>query len=136
MEGQFAGGQVAADQQVMPGEAAPSHAHAYQRCPLDPVPAERICLPCLLPSRAAACLQVSLAPSAKVRRELEGATRVNHRELAVCPDAVSAALAADPMVRAALPGKPAGYSAGRPSKAVMSFARGRGVPGPGHHPRP
>ena len=50
----------------------PSHAQAYQRSPFEPIPAERISQPRLLPSRAAACWQVSMTPLATVRRKLEG----------------------------------------------------------------
>ena len=41
VEGQLAGLEVAADQQVMRGEAVASSAQAYQRAPLEPAPAER-----------------------------------------------------------------------------------------------
>ena len=55
------------------GEAVPSQAHAYQRWPLAPVPAERTSQPRRAASSvAAACLQVSRTPRAAVRQKSDG----------------------------------------------------------------
>jgi len=72
-EGQLTGADVPPDEQVVRGEAVPSHAQAYQRSPLEPLPAERIsrrrgCLS----SAATASAQVSTVPLRIVMRKLHG----------------------------------------------------------------
>ena len=76
MEGQLAGGQVTADQQVSgAGRRSRSSAQAYHRWPLEPWPAERTSH-CRLSftSCFTACAQVSFVPPASVTGKLE-ATR-------------------------------------------------------------
>jgi hypothetical protein len=58
VEGQFTGLDVAADQQVMAGDAMAIKAQAYQRSPLEPLPAERI-------SQRRSCFSSALTASAQ-----------------------------------------------------------------------
>jgi hypothetical protein len=67
VKGQLAGDQVAADQQPVPGEAVPSHAHRYQRSPLEPFPADRTSQPVSASRRLAASAQLMRVPLARVR---------------------------------------------------------------------
>jgi hypothetical protein len=58
VEGQLTSLDVAADQQVMAGDAMAIQAQAYQRSPLEPLPAERI-------SQRRSCFSSALTASAQ-----------------------------------------------------------------------
>ena len=81
MKGQLAGLEVAADQQQVAGLPVASCAHAYQRAPLEPIPAERTSQRrASFSRRVTASAQVSVTPARQ--REVEAGWDPQHITLA------------------------------------------------------